>query len=885
MKNMDDTTSTCWRCLLLVFAMVIFGYTASAQSLDKLEQAANGKIGSDPTTPVSWITGNVNAAKAHYATGMTIPYRLGISGLSTGVNYQVTIGYDTKKNGKHAIDFLTSYDRPTYHDIFGHLPEPIDPLSGLLPAGTPFNDYPLPAPTVNQYVAETGKTMPIDAFNAAKTEPAVGSVTPHPLYGFSFFRIYNGAVTNLTYVAGTGGDTSSDYIRVDFTADAGTVVLAWGGHIASEDCWGEGMDATAISGSPYHMFITSNTCVNIGGCGAKDVQLAASAVIAPPTCEVEGPDYLCENTNGMFEAFSDVAGVTYAWVLKNFGTNATIIGPSNAKTLQVNSGTLAGYFQAEVTITYSSGGMTVSSTCYKQTDVVLDPAVSVADQAECDGDGTATFSTANLGAGYTYQWYLNNVIIPGATSNSYTTGVVSLAMNGNVYKVVVTHTETGCDSEDSGTLTVWANPAVSVADQAECDGDGAATFSTANLGAGYTYQWYLNNVIIPGATSNSYTTGVVSLAMNGNVYKVVVTHTETGCDSEDSGTLTVWANPTCEITSTTNASCGMTDGSATVLVSGGLAPYDYDWRDGTNIQIGTLATIDGLAPGTYKVYITDANGCKTDCEAIIGEDPCEVNCETAYGYLEDGAVCFIPPFSQWGWTIPFNEGEHFGFPLYAGAANCDITKGWGQVGWIEVDYDSGTLTVTYTTYAGYSMSEVHVYVGCGMFPVKKGLTTVAPGQYTHNSMILDRAISYTVEFTDVHGPIWLIAHAVVCDVSGTLVVSDATYTNKIDCGSKSTGLFGVETSVAGDREINIQVMPNPFRNQTQILFNVDRDTRALVEVYTLQGSRVAVLFDQSARADESYEVSFEAPKQAGRQIYLVVVRTDYGLATKQIIAY
>ncbi|RYY90798.1 MAG: T9SS type A sorting domain-containing protein [Chitinophagaceae bacterium] len=56
-------------------------------------------------------------------------------------------------------------------------------------------------------------------------------------------------------------------------------------------------------------------------------------------------------------------------------------------------------------------------------------------------------------------------------------------------------------------------------------------------------------------------------------------------------------------TSFTQASCGsVADGSATVTISGGLAPYSIQWSNGDNTAMITVA------PGTYSVAVTDAAG-------------------------------------------------------------------------------------------------------------------------------------------------------------------------------------------------------------------------------------------------------------------------------------
>ncbi|MDO7173991.1 Ig-like domain-containing protein, partial [Mariniflexile sp. AS56] len=67
--------------------------------------------------------------------------------------------------------------------------------------------------------------------------------------------------------------------------------------------------------------------------------------------------------------------------------------------------------------------------------------------------GTPNYDT-NADAGLSFQWFENDVLMPGETANSVTLTAVTLAMHSNVYKVVISHTGNACPVEDEGVLYV-----------------------------------------------------------------------------------------------------------------------------------------------------------------------------------------------------------------------------------------------------------------------------------------------------------------------------------------------------------------------------------------------------------------------------------------------
>ena len=67
----------------------------------------------------------------------------------------------------------------------------------------------------------------------------------------------------------------------------------------------------------------------------------------------------------------------------------------------------------------------------------------------------------------------------------------------------------------------------------------------------------------------------------------------------------------------TNPTCnGLSNGEATVLLTGGNGPFTYEWSSS-----GTDATETGLGAGTYTVTITDVNQCEITDEVTLDNPP------------------------------------------------------------------------------------------------------------------------------------------------------------------------------------------------------------------------------------------------------------------------
>ncbi|MGN6430970.1 MAG: DUF7507 domain-containing protein [Gaiellaceae bacterium] len=192
----------------------------------------------------AWQNGNLGAENSHYREGDSVPFRAILTNLDTsaGNTHTLVIQYDTLQQGKHAYDYLTSYNRTE---------TTADATTDVSPANAG-NCFPIPIDLTLLFA------------NPSSTQ-APGCI-----------QIWNGTITDVQY--GTMDATGQRSVTVTFTAANSTVLLAWGGHVASQIDWGAGNSAGAIPGSPYHMRL-----LTLDGASLGNMDRSMKTVAAVPT--------------------------------------------------------------------------------------------------------------------------------------------------------------------------------------------------------------------------------------------------------------------------------------------------------------------------------------------------------------------------------------------------------------------------------------------------------------------------------------------------------------------------------------------------------------------------------------------------------------------------
>ena len=204
----------------------------------------------------------------------------------------------------------------------------------------------------------------------------------------------------------------------------------------------------------------------------------------------------------------------------------------------------------------------------------------------CVGNnGSISLSPSGGLAPYTYNWSNG-----GTTQNA--TGLSAGAIRSTITDA------NRCSFLYAATLTAPAN-SITVTSSSTNTGcgtpNGTASVTVTGAQAPIQYNW-----------SNSATTASITGLVAG-IYTVTVTDGQ-GCNRVTTTSVSQNSSLANTVTQTAAITCpGLSNGAATVSVSGGTAPYSYLWTGANR----TTQSISGLASGVYAVTIIDAGACTT----------------------------------------------------------------------------------------------------------------------------------------------------------------------------------------------------------------------------------------------------------------------------------
>ncbi|GGG79225.1 hypothetical protein GCM10007415_09220 [Parapedobacter pyrenivorans] len=278
---------------------------------------------------------------------------------------------------------------------------------------------------------------------------------------------------------------------------------------------------------------------------------------------------------------------------------------------------------------------------------------------------------------------------------------------------------------------------------------------------------------------------------------------------------------------------GGSNGTATVVASGGVGPYTYSWSPSG----GTAATATGLIVGTYTVTVTDVNNCQATLDFTITEPPALVITPsqtniTCFGEADGTATVQVtggaPPYS-YSWTSSVSA-QATATGLSAGSYTVTVTDNHGceisqnfiinepdeivtSIGSITpvstYGGNDGSATVSATGGTGsltYSWSTTPVQTGPAATGLVAGTYTVTVTDENDCSNVLDVTITepQPPTFSNLDGDVISFTEsgpAVLIDAGGDATVSDP---DSPDFNGGSLTVSIVSNGAAGEDRLTIR---------------------------------------------------------------------------------
>ncbi|MBX7093075.1 MAG: PKD domain-containing protein [Flavobacteriales bacterium] len=400
-----------------------------------------------------------------------------------------------------------------------------------------------------------------------------------------------------TMVSCNGGNNGS----VSVTATGGTAPYTYNWSPAPGSGQGTA-NAGSMTAGAYTVTITdANGCTSTSSVTITQPTVLTSTMGTPTMVSCNG------GNNGSVSV--TVAGGTTPYTYNWSPAPGSGQGTANAGSLTAGTYT--------VTITDANGCTSTSSVTITQ-PTVLTSAMGTPTMVSCNGgnNGSVSVTAAGGTTAYSYNWSP----APGSGQGTANAG----SMTAGTYTVTITDAN-GCTSTSSVTITqpTVLTSTMGTPTMVSCNGgnNGSVNVTAAGGTTPYAYSWSP----APGSGQGTSSAG----SMTAGSYTVTVTDAN-NCTSTATVTITEPVQLAIS-TSTTNATCGASNGTATAAISGGVTPYNISWNTS---PVQTSSTATGLPAGSYTVSVTDANGCTFSQTANVINDAAPTIVENMISHVD-----------------------------------------------------------------------------------------------------------------------------------------------------------------------------------------------------------------------------------------------------------
>ena len=396
----------------------------------------------------------------------------------------------------------------------------------------------------------------------------------------------------------------------------------------------------------------------------------------------------------------------------------------------------------------------------------------------------------------------------------------------------------GCTAIDTVSVTVSSINISFAPSNSTCYGnmDGSINALVNGGTAPYTYLWDDSN-----SQTNANATGLFA-----GLYNVTITDSM-GCSSTSDTTI-IEPSELLITLSSTIASCGINNGTASAIPSGGTSPYTYVWND-PNLQ--TTSTATGLYAGTFTINITDNNGCTlSDAVNVVNPIPnlsdsvTNVSCNGG----SDGSAIIIASGGQSPYTYNWINGDTTPTTtgLIAGTYSVTITDSANCVNIISISINEPSAISTILmpdsiSCNGYNDGSIMTNISGGIGPYTYLWND--PSAQTNSTATALSAGTYSLIVTDTNG-CFVIDSAVMYEPSAILI---STLTSPVSCSGGNDGTANaIASGGAGNYEYSWSTIPVQTTNIATGLSGGTSYTVIVTDINICSDSLVVTLIDPPA---------------------------------------
>jgi gliding motility-associated-like protein len=415
-----------------------------------------------------------------------------------------------------------------------------------------------------------------------------------PALGFTDSAVYTiKDFANGISVFNTSNDTTicnNSSIALGYTSTDATYSSVWtpAANLSCTSCVNPNF--TASNGNTFSTQ-TVNLSISAAGCTTVDSPITIN--IQPKPNISMAPSYsICKGDSVTINAFGSPAGAyTYLWT-PSLGLSATNISnpsakPSATQIYKVKLSSTAGC-KDSLTTTVNVSNIRSEIDSIRKTNTTCGTS----------NGNISLYPRTAVPFNPPYQYSIN-----GGTS--FVSTNIFNGLPAGVYNVAIKNA-INCRFDTILTITSGASaPAATfVTVNTSCGlNNGSATVTSKSGKAPLTLTWKL------GATIISTDTFINNKA--SGLYTLVVTDSG-GCVTQYAVNI-LSSTPVTVFFSKNDQTCGFNNGAVIASPTGGIAPYTYVWNTGAVIN-----SISGLTAGTYKLTLTDGNGCiKIDSTTLL----------------------------------------------------------------------------------------------------------------------------------------------------------------------------------------------------------------------------------------------------------------------------